>query len=442
MNALVVDDGGCDHKNVKQLMRMKPDVKFAGKESFRYARSVQGSAGDVQSGHAKDAEQTESKIGHGEPILGQHPVHAGEDAGQGKRKENTGTQWTIFGYAETITQWNHDGGHAQRPDEQCVDHLGNPVVTIEAVVDAGKKGAGDQQSDSTIVESTEQFTDAGRMTAEHVICGRKAKTDDSTGKVSTEYELVDCGQMSGQQGASSKSDEDHTADHMSPNVARFRVQTETRPKASVERAQLWPVAEMKIIVVLQPLRQFSKMAHVPGVDQRLSHDTFGLFCLWIGAFHQPIDSFASQRLQRFATALQHVQKRFFRMFFQSKTLAQTFDRLHHTWPANSLHGRFTVDDVVVERRCGCAVGAGAGRACGGLGFHFEWQCVGVTYEQRNLISASLSGWLGYVGGGWLPRCARMIQRIIGVLFSIRGYQNDDFLSERRRSQDERKVTQQ
>lgn len=46
-----VNESSSDHKDVEQLMRVKPNVTFARKEALRDPGSIQGGPCDVEAGH-------------------------------------------------------------------------------------------------------------------------------------------------------------------------------------------------------------------------------------------------------------------------------------------------------------------------------------------------------------------------------------------------------
>lgn len=68
------------------------------------------------------------------------------------------------------------------------------------------------------------------------------------------------------------------------------VQLEHRLDAALERAELWPVPEQQVVVLLQPVRKLLEVSHVPAnVAHRLQHDLLGVLLLRVGAVHQLID---------------------------------------------------------------------------------------------------------------------------------------------------------
>ena len=46
-----VNKGTSNHKDVEELMRVKPDVTFARKEALRDTGRIEGSSGDIEASH-------------------------------------------------------------------------------------------------------------------------------------------------------------------------------------------------------------------------------------------------------------------------------------------------------------------------------------------------------------------------------------------------------
>lgn len=178
-DAVVVDVGGHDDKDVKDLMTLElkekasdavgqsvsqwalrvardayPDVEFAGKEALGYARRIQTGAHNVQDGH----ENEPAEGAHVESLVGadvDDVVDGRYDAAQAEADEHARSNGAELRLAELVPQRDDDAGDAQNGDEYQVGDLGYGLA-VEGVVEPGHEGAHGEHGDARVVDPVGQ----------------------------------------------------------------------------------------------------------------------------------------------------------------------------------------------------------------------------------------------------------------------------------------------
>lgn len=174
---MVVDNGGGDHQDVEELVRVEPDVTLPGEEALRDAKCVEHRARDVQHAHEYQTAKRRSKTHRIEPVLSENPVDAGHDARQPKGREDAGTQRAIVRHAEALRHGDDDGENAKCDGEDEIEKLGQEFA-IESVVEPWHEGARDEERDAAVVELRTESPDTLRVARESVVSGGQAQTDD------------------------------------------------------------------------------------------------------------------------------------------------------------------------------------------------------------------------------------------------------------------------
>lgn len=151
-------------------------------------------------------------------------------------------------------------------------------MAVEAVVQPWNKRAHDEQGYAAVVQLGEQLADHLRVTVQGVVCEREAEADDSADEEHSEDHFLLHLYLYGwsREEVDRDADEGHAAEQVRPDVASFGMDAENGGEARAERRQGRPVAFVQVVVVLQPARQVSEVAHVPRGLPHLAHELLGL----------------------------------------------------------------------------------------------------------------------------------------------------------------------
>lgn len=153
-DTLIVNEGGHDDQDVKDLMTLEPDVALARNESFRNPGSVQEGAGQVQGAHDDGALHGELHHGLIEAFFDDEVDDRSSREGS-QTDKGQGSVGSEFGQVESVPQGDDDGQHTQDGDGQDVGELGIEL-TVKAKVKPGYDTAHNQDGNACIVKSGEE----------------------------------------------------------------------------------------------------------------------------------------------------------------------------------------------------------------------------------------------------------------------------------------------
>lgn len=161
-----MDQSSNDDKDVEHLMAAHPDVEFPREQALRDPGHVETRTTDVEAPHQQHLPHGVVACGSG-CSLSEENVQRRDDPIESKRQEHERPQGSVPWRAELAPQADTDARHAEC-DENSRVCVPLDRRAVEAIVIRRNTGAGDEESNTGVVQPAEQHVHPLRVATEEM----------------------------------------------------------------------------------------------------------------------------------------------------------------------------------------------------------------------------------------------------------------------------------
>jgi len=177
-----------DDQDMKDLMRLEPDVTLPRQEALRYPGPIEHGPQDVEPPHDEHPVYGGLHQG-GAPPRHDQEVHGGHKAKATQADKQESSEWSVLAGREPVEHSDDDGADTKHGDDGKVNHFRGKLA-VETVVDPGDKTSNCKKADTDIIKLTKKLGYVFRVTTDCVEEAGESQAEDSTKEEEEEDKLL------------------------------------------------------------------------------------------------------------------------------------------------------------------------------------------------------------------------------------------------------------